>query len=240
MGLCNAWKPADDNGVMEVTPVTKHRPARRVLLAALALVGLAALGGCRRQAAAPASALPAGATVLALGDSLTFGTGADPAASYPAQLAALTGWRVVNAGEPGDTAAQALARLPALLDEHRPQLVVVSIGGNDFLRRQSVRDAQRAVRESIVLARQAGAQVVLVGVPQPSLGAALGSGLSDHPLYDELASELKVPLHAGGWARVLGDDKLRADPIHANAAGYRAFAEGLVQTLAKAGHLTPP
>jgi acyl-CoA thioesterase I len=175
-----------------------------------------------------------------LGTSRTFGSGPNTATAYPAQLATMTSWNVVNAGVPGDTAAMALARLPALLAEHRPQLVIVSIGGNDFLRRQSAADAQRAVRETVEMSRSAGAQVVLVGVPQASLGAALGSGLSDHPLYAELSSELKVPLHAGGWARVLGDATLRADPIHANAAGYRVFAEGLARTLTEAGHLPAP
>jgi acyl-CoA hydrolase len=236
MGSCNGRTTADDNGVMEVTPVTKHRARRRAVLGGF---GLALLAACGRRAPPSNAALPAGTTVLALGDSLTFGTGADAATAYPAQLATMTSWNVVNAGVPGDTAAMALSRLPALLAEHRPQLVIVSIGGNDFLRRQSAEDAQRAVREAVVQSRDAGAQVVLVGVPQASLGAALGSGLSDHPLYASLADELKIPLHAGGWARVLGDDTLRADPIHANAAGYRVFAEGLAQTLAQAGHLPP-
>ena len=206
----------------------------------LGWVGLALLGGCRRQAPATAVVLPPGATVLALGDSLTFGSGAEPAAAYPARLAALTAWSVVNAGVPGDTAAQAQARLPALLAEHRPQLVIVCIGGNDFLRRLSTQDAHGAVRDAVVLARQAGAQVLLVGVPQLSLGAALGTGLSDHPLYQALARELSVPLHAGGWARVLGDGRLRSDQIHANAAGYSDFANGLVQTLIAAGFLARP
>ena len=75
-------------------------------------------------------------------------------------------------------------------------------------------------------------------------------GLSEHDydkltpysktLIAELAGELNIPLHAGGWARVLGDVTLRADPIHANTAGYRVFAEGLARTLAEAGHLSSP
>jgi acyl-CoA thioesterase I len=147
------------------------------------------------------------------------------------QLAALTGWNVVNAGVPGDTAALAAERLPAPLLDHKPALVIVSAGGNDFLRRVPSAEIERALRLSIQHARDAGAQVLLVAVPQPTIGAALGVGLSDHPLYAKLANELKLPLHAGGWATVLGDEKLRADQIHANAAGYRAFAEGLAATL---------
>ncbi|HEY0883859.1 MAG TPA: GDSL-type esterase/lipase family protein, partial [Ramlibacter sp.] len=85
---------------------------RRLFLAACA-VALAACGRRRKM-----DGIPAGAVVLALGDSLTWGTGATPETSYPAVLAGLTGWQVVNAGVPGDTSAAALARLPGLLQEH--------------------------------------------------------------------------------------------------------------------------
>jgi acyl-CoA thioesterase-1 len=207
---------------------------RRALLAALAL----AAAGCGRKKPT-ARALPRDSVVLALGDSITHGTGAEPAAAYPAQLAALTGWRVVNGGVPGDTAAQALERLPALLAEHRPALVIVSLGGNDFLRRVAPAETDTALRSVVARTREAGAQVLLVAVPQPSLTAAIGAGLSDHPLYARLADELALPMHAGGWVRVLGDAQLRSDQIHANAEGYRVFAEGLAATLRERQFLEP-
>jgi acyl-CoA thioesterase-1 len=207
---------------------------RRTLLAAALTAA-----GCGRKPPSGAP-LPRDSVVLALGDSITHGTGADAAAAYPAQLAALTGWRVVNGGVPGDTAAQALERLPALLAEHRPALVIVSLGGNDFLRRLAATDTEAALRQVVALSREAGAQVLLVGVPQPRLTAAIGAGLSDHPLYQRLADELALPLHAGGWARVLGDEKLKSDQIHANAEGYRVFAEGLAAKLRERKFLNKP
>ena len=209
-------------------------PSRRLLLTTLAAATLLAACGKRSP---KAQALPAGSTVLTLGDSLTSGVGATADTAYPAVLQALTGWQVVNGGVSGDTTAQAQARLSALLQEHQPALVIVSIGGNDFLRQMSAAGAKDTIREICRTARAGGAQVLLVGVPQVSLLAAGTGRLSDHPLYAELAEELKLPLHAQGWADVLSKPELRADSVHANAQGYRQFTEGLVQTLRKAGWL---
>lgn len=205
---------------------------RAVLLAALAL---AACG--KKPTGVRGQRLPAGAKVLALGDSITQGVGATPEAAYPAVLASLTGLNVVNGGVSGDVSAQALERLPALLAEHQPALVIVSIGGNDFLRRVLASDTEANIRRIVAASRDANAQVLLVAVPQPTLGAAVGAGLSDHPLYAQLAGALKLPLHAGGWAKVLGDQALKSDQIHANAAGYQTFAQGLAATLRTAGFL---
>ena len=208
------------------------RAARRRLVLAAVLAPLAACG----RKAPRAQAVPPGATVLALGDSLTSGVGASPDTAYPAVLQRLTGWKIVNGGVSGDTSAQALARLPGLLQEHQPALVIVGIGGNDFLRRQSASATRANVRQICLDARASGAQVLLVAVPELSLMAAAAGRLSDHALYEEVAGELKIPLHAKGWSGVLADDRLRADAVHANAAGYERFANGLADTL-KAGGL---
>ena len=220
--------PAPTQARDAVVPIRR----RRLLLAAFSAAALAA---CRRKSLLVA--LPPGATVLALGDSITFGTGATPEASYPAVLARLTGWEVVNAGVPGDTSAGALARLPALLQEHAPRLVLVSIGGNDFLRRIPVADTRANIRSICQQAAASGAQVLLVSIPEPSALAAVARSLSDHPMYEELGKELNVTMHQRGWASVLSDPSLRSDPIHANAQGYAKFAQGLADTAREVGLL---
>ncbi len=214
---------------------TRRGWAARVAALGLAAAWGPALLGCERHAPA-AQPLPPGSTVLALGDSLTHGSGATRETAYPAVLAGLTGWNLVNAGVPGDTSAQALARLPALLAEHRPQLVIVSIGGNDFLRRLPEADTRAHVHAICRQALEAGAQVLLVALPRATPAAAFGQ-LTDHRMYAEIAADLDIPLQRQGWAEVLADPELRADAIHANARGYAQFARSLRATALAAGLL---
>jgi acyl-CoA thioesterase I len=208
-------------------------PRRQMLLSGLAL----ALAACSRPRVR-ADLVPAGAVVLALGDSLTHGTGATPETSYPTVLAQLTGWQVVNAGVPGDTAAQALERLPALLQQHAPALVLLGIGGNDFLRRLPEADTRQHIRQACELGLAAGVQVLLIAVPRPNIAAAFTGSLTDHPLYGEIAESLRLPLHRQGWSEVLADADLRSDAIHANARGYATFARGLQATARAVGLLS--
>jgi acyl-CoA thioesterase-1 len=210
-----------------------RRYAASALLGALTFPLWATLSGCGRKAA-PSRAVAPGSTVLCLGDSLTSGVGASAETAYPALLAQRTGWKVINGGVSGDTSAQALARLAALLRDHPPALVIVSVGGNDFLRRQSATTARSNVRQICVDALDRGAQVLLVAIPELTLMAAAGRP-SDHPMFEDIAGELKIPLHANGWSTVLADERLRSDSVHANAAGYAQFVDGLMDTLRSRG-----
>ena len=175
--------------------------------------------------------LPTSAVVLAFGDSLTFGTGASEAESYPAQLESLIGRRVVRAGVPGEVTAQALERLPAALDEHAPRLLLLCIGGNDFLRRLGNAQAERNVRAMVQLAKSRGVSVLLIGTPEPGL-------LPSPPaFYATVAKDLGVPYEHSVISEVLKDASLKSDLIHPNARGYRVIAERLAAALKKSGAL---
>ncbi len=178
--------------------------------------------------------LAKGSTVLALGDSLTSGYGASAGADYPAQLAKLTGWNVINGGVSGNTSAQALERLPELLQQSSPKLVIVSIGGNDFLRKLPESETRANINKILDLVKASGAKAVLVAVPYFTTGALLGS-VSEHPLYDDLAKQHNVPLLKNAWAEVLGDDTMKSDQVHGNDKGYAFFAEKLAAFLSKLG-----
>ncbi|HEZ0470728.1 TPA: arylesterase [Neisseria meningitidis] len=210
-------------------PSEKPMNRRTFLLGAGALL----LTACGRKSARTHAKIPEGSTVLALGDSLTFGYGANPDESYPAQLQKLTGWNVVNGGVSGDTSAQALSRLPALL-ARKPKLVIVGIGGNDFLRKVPEEQTRANIAKIIETVQKENIPAVLVGVPHITLGALFGH-LSDHPLYEDLSEEYGIPLFGGAWAEILGDNNLKSDQIHANGKGYRKFAEDLNQFLRKQG-----
>ena len=194
------------------------------------VLSCALLAGCGRRRFRK---LVAGDAILAVGDSLTAGFGAPKGADYPAQLAQILGHKVINGGVSGDTSAQALARLPDLLVQ-KPKLVVVSIGGNDFLQRQPESGTRENIRKMVAGIRAADVAVVLVAIPHFTTGALLGV-VSEHPLYAELADELDVPLLQGAWAEILGDKDLKSDAVHANAAGYRLFEERLAGFLRKLG-----
>jgi acyl-CoA hydrolase len=201
----------------------------RVTAICACIVAAAALAACTE--APRHAAIPAGSTVLALGDSLTYGTGARQGA-YPDRLAEVTGWTLVNGGVPGNTAAQGCERLPALIDEHRPALVLVLLGGNDFLRRRPESEVTAALEACVTAARAGQAAVVLMPVPRPGIGR-----LSNAPLYQEAAKRLGVPLADAGLAALLGDASKRADPIHLNGDGYRELAETLAGELRRLGFL---
>ena len=109
------------------------------------IVMLLALSACEQSP--QFNALAPGATVLAFGDSVTYGVGAKSGEDFPTLLAAETGWNVINAGVSGDTARDARHRIDALLAQYQPQLVIVELGGNDFLRRRPAATVKRDLRQ---------------------------------------------------------------------------------------------
>ena len=197
-------------------------------ITALALLTLAiVLPGCGRDVPR-IPPLGNDAVVLAFGDSLTYGTGADASSSYPAALERLIGRKVRSAGVPGEVSAQGLARLPVVLDQVRPQLLILCHGGNDLLRSLDAGALAGNLRAMVRVARDRGVPVVLVAVPKPGLFP------SAHPVYTEIADELDLPIERDALAEILTDNELKSDPIHPNARGYARLAERVAELLKKA------
>lgn len=195
----------------------------------VALCALLLLAACDRPPTLPK--LSSHDVIVAFGDSLTHGTGASTDTAYPAVLASLTGRTVINAGVPGDTTASALQRLPEVLAEHQPRLVLLCLGGNDMLRKQPEAATENNLRLLVRTIRASGARVVLIGVPEPKLFG----GAPD--FYARIAEDMQLPLEEDVFNDVLKDNSLKSDAIHANAAGYRVVAERLAEFLRETGAL---
>lgn len=191
------------------------------------------LGACGKSPKLPT--IQQGKTILAFGDSVTFGTGAATGEDWPTLLARQTGWIIENAGIPGDTAESGKERIQALLDEHKPALVIIEIGGNDFLRRRPLKAVKADIRHMIQVARQAGAQVVLIAVPELSLLGAVTRKPADATIYRELGKEEKIPVVSDVFADILGHPDLCADQIHPNAKGYQQMETGIHTYLKEIG-----
>lgn len=203
---------------------------RMVLLAAALLVVSC---GDKPEAAA----LPSGSKVLALGDSLTAGAGVTPEQAWPALLASRTGWDVVNGGVSGDKSGDALERLPELLEEHQPVLVLVTLGGNDMLRHVPEPETVANLGQILDLVKATGAKTVLLATPKPSVAGAVFQNLSPPEFYRQVADERQVPLIEDAIPEVLSDPKLKGDPLHPNAEGHALLTGKIFEALRAIGYV---
>ena len=170
------------------------------------------------------------AVILAFGDSLTYGTGANEAQSYPAVLSQLTGRKVINAGIPGELTAEGNHRLPALLDKYMPKLLILCHGGNDLLRKVNP-DKIRANLESMIEnALQRNVPVLLIGVPE--LGIMF---LESAPVYEALVGKYTLLYEGEILPELESDNNLKSDRIHPNADGYKLMAKAVYTLLQDSG-----
>ncbi len=171
------------------------------------------------------------AVILAFGDSLTYGTGAEKNESYPVILENTINRKVINAGVPGELSMQGLKRLPKLLEKYQPDLLILCHGGNDILQRGSHAKTEANIREMIVLAEKKNIPVILLGVPKPGLF------LSSAKLYANIAENTNVIFIPNLITEVLSDASMKSDSVHPNKTGYREMAFTLANTLQDAGAL---
>ena len=204
---------------------------RHLLFLIIVIVLVAACGKAKEEAFLP------GSQVLALGDSLTAGNGVTPDEAWPSLLAKRTGWHVINGGVSGDTSADALLRLPALLDEHKPVLVLVTVGGNDMLHRLPQEETIANLGQILVRIKTHGAKAVLLATPKPSAAGAAFRSLSAADFYQEVADAHHVPLIKDSIADVLSYPQMKGDPLHPNAAGHQLLSEKLFDALKSTGYV---
>ena len=162
-------------------------------------------------------------TIMILGDSLSAGYGIQPQQGwvnllqkrleqqYPKQH------KVVNASVSGETTSGALARLPKLLQTHRPDLVVIELGGNDGLRGQPPQMIQKNLASLIQQSQKAKAKVIVFGMKMPpNYGQAYSKAFENN--YKVVSQQYKVKLLPFFMQGVAGNKTLmQKDLIHPNA-----------------------
>ena len=159
-----------------------------------------------------------GTAIVAFGDSLTAGYGANAGEDYPSHLSRRLGVPIINEGVNGDTTESAQPRLSAVL-AHNPRIVILGLGGNDYLRGVPVATTEANLRSIIRQIHAGGAMVVLLGFNFPSLGANYGK------MYDRVAEEERTLLVPDMLDGILSDPSKKSDDVHPNGTGYAVMAE---------------
>tara|TARA_Y100000768_G_scaffold80204_1_gene57016 strand:- start:8098 stop:8757 length:660 start_codon:yes stop_codon:yes gene_type:complete len=162
---------------------------------------------------------------VVLGDSLSAGYGVKIEESWPSVLernlnATNINIRIINAGISGDTTSGGLYRLPKLLNEHKPHLVILELGGNDGLRGMSIKKViKENLDQMIRMSLQGGANVALIGVElPPNYGGKYTNNFKS--MYIELAAEYDLTLIEGSIKEMVSLNLMQADGIHPNVEGH--------------------
>ncbi len=199
----------------------------KFIVSVITILFTAAIVSCSDNA--QLQALNTDATILAFGDSLTYGTGTSRDKAYPAVLEELINHKIINAGIPGEISEKGLARLPGLIERHHPELIIICHGGNDILHKLDLNRTRNNIQKMINLARQNNSQVVLIGVPE------FGIFLESSPIYQALAKNNQLPLADDILADILAKASLKSDHIHPNARGYQILAKHIAMLLKQSG-----
>lgn len=180
--------------------------------------------------------LYAAGTLLILGDSLSAGYRLPAGEAWAAQLGqrwqqAGNGITLINGSISGNTAAQGLARLPALLEQHRPQWVLIELGANDGLRGLPLTQTRTDLQAAIDAVKAAGAKPLLMQIRiPPNYGKRYTERFS--ALYPALAQENAVPLIPFYMEAVITNPQwIQDDGIHPNAAAQPYVTDWMDKTL---------
>ena len=180
-------------------------------------------------------------TLLVLGDSMSAEYGLPRGSGWVALLAQRLErekrpWRVVNASISGDTSSGGRSRLPALLAQHKPALVLIELGGNDALRGLPLPATQDNLNAMTLAAQQAGARVLLLGMQvPPNYGPDYAARFA--ALFRSVAKERKaalVPFLLKGVADAADPTRLfQADRIHPNEQAQSIMLDNVWPELKK-------
>ncbi|UCC94660.1 MAG: arylesterase [Candidatus Omnitrophota bacterium] len=168
-----------------------------------------------------------GANVICFGDSIAQGAGIDKEHSYPYLLGKLIGRPVINAGAGGDTTISALERLERDVLAKDPSLVIIELGGNDFLRRVPKEVTFMNLEEIIGKIHAKGAAVVLCDISSKHVLGGYRRG------FRRLAKKTGSILVPGLLVGILENPHLKFDHIHPNREGHAVIAQRIYKEIRK-------
>lgn len=161
--------------------------------------------------------------IVAFGDSLVYGTGSS-GGGFVKLLEARIGEPIENMGVPGETTADGLARIEIVI-ERKPSVVILLLGGNDYLRRVPQNETFENLGSIIQRLQANGAAVLLIGVR----GGLLRDNFAGR--YEDLADEYDTAYVHDVLDETLGKSEYMADQVHPNDAGYRIIADRIEPVL---------
>ena len=164
-------------------------------------------------------------TIICFGDSLTFGTGAGPGMDYPSQLSKMIAKPVINSGVPGDTTARASKRLQRDVLSRSPDMVLITLGGNDLKNGVAKDTAFKNLKRIVESIQRQGARVIIGGLKFPMRDRGFARG------YKDLADQTGAVLIPDIFKDIMGNRKLMSDPIHPNGDGYKIMAERFLEAM---------
>lgn len=163
--------------------------------------------------------------IICFGDSLTAGTGADPGMDYPTQLSRIIAKPVINAGVPGDTTTRALKRLQRDVLSRSPDVVLITLGGNDLKNGVAIDTAFKNLKRIVESIQGQGARVIIGGLKFPLRDRGFAKG------YEELADQTGAVLIPNIFKDIMGNRQLMSDPIHPNGEGYKIMAQRFLEAM---------
>jgi lysophospholipase L1-like esterase len=164
-------------------------------------------------------------TIICFGDSLTYGTGAAQGKDYPSQLSKMIDKPVINAGVSGDTTARALKRLQRDVLARSPDVVLITLGGNDLKNGVAKDIAFENLKHIVESIQEQGARVIIGGLKFPLRDRGFARG------YKELTDQTGAVLIPNIFENIMGNRKLMSDSIHPNGDGYKMIAERFLEAM---------
>lgn len=169
-----------------------------------------------------------GDTIITLGDSLANGYGVSENDSFAIKTALNLQKRAIKRGIDGEVSAGLLSRIDSELNSQNLAAIIISIGGNDFLRKIDKATTERNIREIVRKAKAKTTCVVLLGVPDGLLGGLTG-GVSS--IYTDIAKTEGILLEKSAMPKILKQHSLKIDEIHPNSDGHAIIAENIAKLI---------